>query len=676
VYRGAVVVSRGILIIGEVKIAIAIENFDPRAGGRERSTLQIARQLLGRGHGVTVLANRATAAGRVALPEARFIVADGPTTKHGRGLARFAGWVGGQLDGGEHDTSLSVTMAVPAAVVQPREGCVAESFARKLAMDRSRPGGWAKALGTRLRPKLRAWMMLERRTLADARVKHICAISHYIAAQFEHHHGLSPPRLVSNPNAAEVERLNPVQREAVRATLELNEHDVAFLFASMDARRKGLGQLLRAFRTVVRQQPRAKLLVAGPAGGRAQPNVRWLGPSDRIDELYAACDVTVLPTWYDPAAKVTLESLLHGRPTISTLTNGSSQWVYSPTGGQTIPTPFDAVPPGILRSDHPQAGRVIDSAANIDALAAAMIELCDAEVRQAASAACAGLEQHITMQAHVDQLEKLLAATAGGSARRGEHEVVAVRRFARALVLGGVERVQRLQLAVKKERPGVAQGPEVVEHAVDPAVGVVAGFAFKQQRGRVRAERLLGPAEHGQLVAFDIALDEPHRAVRVLVEQGVERVAGDGDGVTRIARFFGFQRCAGRGPVTGDEQLGPARLIGQRQGERGDVVQGHRFEVAFELVGQGGLGLDAEHPAGRADRLGHPVGVRPFVRADVDGGVAGLQGVEHEADLRRVVTIAVAIRAVEQAILLIKRRGHGRQPSTKRSTPRRRGKKI
>ena len=38
-----------------MKLAMVIERFDPAAGGAERSTFQIAGELLSRGHDVTII---------------------------------------------------------------------------------------------------------------------------------------------------------------------------------------------------------------------------------------------------------------------------------------------------------------------------------------------------------------------------------------------------------------------------------------------------------------------------------------------------------------------------------------------------------------------------------------------------------------------------------------------
>jgi UDP-glucose:(heptosyl)LPS alpha-1,3-glucosyltransferase len=190
-----------------------------------------------------------------------------------------------------------------------------------------------------------------------------------------------------------------------------------FLFAAMNPGLKGLGPLIDAFARTHAAEERARLIVAGTLdyGYQTQARrlgvfdaVRFVGPTRDTDPLYTACDVTVLPSFYDPSSKVVLESLLHGRPAISTLFNGASQWIHSPDGALAPPSPFDPTAAKGLLHDGPRAGRVVADPADVEALSAAMIELCDDDERERCAAATEGLAEHITMKAHVDQLETLL----------------------------------------------------------------------------------------------------------------------------------------------------------------------------------------------------------------------------------------------------------------------------
>lgn len=408
-----------------MRIAVIVENFDPAAGGRERSTQQVARELIRRGYEVAIIANSAAGSPETLLPGSRFILANGLRTKYALGLWRFSSWVQRQLDAGNFDASLSMTMAVAADVVQPREGTVVESRRRKLAMDSRRPAGRLRRLGTLLRAKSWCWLRLERRTLRSPRLKRVVAISQYVQHQLNWHYGLTGERVAFVPNAAEVPAIEPAarakQRAETRRRWKVADDDVVYFFASMEAHRKGLAQAIAAFAKLLPGAPKARLVIAGlnDAAPRREiarlgltDAVRWLGPTRQIDECYAASDVTILPSWYDPASKVVIESLLHGVPAISTLTNGASEWIYSPDGSTPIPSPFDGGTHGVVRGRQIQAGRVVAEAGDVASITQAMAELYDPVERSRCAAACAGMDRFLSMKAHVGALEMVLASVA------------------------------------------------------------------------------------------------------------------------------------------------------------------------------------------------------------------------------------------------------------------------
>lgn len=406
-----------------MNIAIVIERFIPGAGGNERSTEQIARRLVDRGHSVTIL----TSVGPEqsvgdALPGAAIEVRKGLSTKTAGGLIEFVRWTDRRLDSGDFDVSLSVTSAVAASVMQPRGGTVRQTLARNIAMRAKPLKRITKSIAVALSPKHRALLWAERRALRSPRTKRIAAVSKYVADQLFHHYTMPSRMIEVIPNAAEIERWDESDRlrtrRRTRQTLGLDDNDVAFVFAAMNPSLKGLPYLREAMRALRADEPRAKLIIAGSMRRATEPTedgVTWVGPTSRMDALYAAADVTVLPSWYDPSSKVVLESLLHRVPAITTLHNGACQWVLSPSGADDPPSAFDPPSPEALQGRSQRAGRVIDSPANVSALTQAMRELCDDTLRRACSMSCIGIERRISMDVHVDALEKLLHEVAGAS---------------------------------------------------------------------------------------------------------------------------------------------------------------------------------------------------------------------------------------------------------------------
>jgi UDP-glucose:(heptosyl)LPS alpha-1,3-glucosyltransferase len=387
-----------------MKIAIVIERFDPEAGGAERSTAQIAGELVGRGHAVTVLAGSSPLSVGVKDYQGmgvKVMLGDGGRFKSAGHVRRFEGWVREELSAGGFDTSLSVTTNAPARVVQPRGGTVLEVRERNLA---TRGGGLSrliKRLSVALSPKQRAVAAAERRTLSDPMVKRFVAVSDYVVRQFAGHYGITGERVVVIPNAAAMPKVGAGERAEirarVRAELGLKEGDVAFLFAAFNPRLKGIDTLLKAL-ALRKEDGRAVALCAGEFGRREKglaerlgvmERVRDLGPGRKMAELYVAADVTVLPSYYDPSSKVIIESLMMGVPAISTSYNGSSDMIIEKATGVT-------------------RGRVIAEPSDERALAMAMRELEQDDERARCGAACVGLSEKLSMKVHVDALEVVL----------------------------------------------------------------------------------------------------------------------------------------------------------------------------------------------------------------------------------------------------------------------------
>ncbi len=389
-----------------MRTAVVIESFDPAAGGNERSTLQILQELAGRGHDLTLLTGYCPPS--VEVPGV-LIRAFAETRSSSAGRLRgFARWAEQELAGHASplfDTSLSMTMAVAARIVQPRGGTIRETQRRNVAL---RPSTWErlqKNLLTRLNAKQRSLLRLERRTLAHPRVYRVAALSRYVIRQLEQHYAFPAERTLMIPNAAVMPHATPAQqriwREQIRVLHDIPADHTVFLFAAQNPRLKGLGTLIQALGDPGLEDLPLTVLLAGGFGERERRQLaaagvtgrtRTLGPVADMPPLFAAADVTVLPSWYDPSSKVVLESLMLATPAISTAFNGASDHLVPPQG--------------------PPRGLVIADPGDGPALAAAMRRLADPGFRGECSAACVGLADQLSMARHVDRLEAVLRESA------------------------------------------------------------------------------------------------------------------------------------------------------------------------------------------------------------------------------------------------------------------------
>jgi UDP-glucose:(heptosyl)LPS alpha-1,3-glucosyltransferase len=127
-------------------------------------------------------------------------------------------------------------------------------------------------------------------------------------------------------------------RGSTREALGLGEKDIAVLFAGSGWERKGLRFAIEAV-----QRAGLRLLVAGRGESRkfASPRVQFLGVVHEMPSLYAAADIFLLPTIYDPFSNACLEALAAGRPVITTRGNGFSEIIESARQGTIIEDPRD-----------------------------------------------------------------------------------------------------------------------------------------------------------------------------------------------------------------------------------------------------------------------------------------------------------------------------------------------
>jgi len=127
-------------------------------------------------------------------------------------------------------------------------------------------------------------------------------------------------------------------RAEARQIWNIDEKTFCPLFLGTGWERKGLATAIRAADCL----EDTTLLVAGRgvADRYRGTNVRFLGPVKDIASLFAASDILVLPTWYDPFSNACLEALAAGLPVITTDANGFSEIIERGVHGD-ITSPGD-----------------------------------------------------------------------------------------------------------------------------------------------------------------------------------------------------------------------------------------------------------------------------------------------------------------------------------------------
>jgi glycosyltransferase involved in cell wall biosynthesis len=130
-------------------------------------------------------------------------------------------------------------------------------------------------------------------------------------------------------NGVDPEKYNPekVSRNAVDEVKSRYDGDPLILFIGRLVKVKGVDNLVKSMRYVLEKYPKAKLLIIGVGdlleqvlrdsesiGGIAVIN-RFLSEEERI-AYYAACDLAVFPSIYEPFGIVALEAMAMGKPVV------------------------------------------------------------------------------------------------------------------------------------------------------------------------------------------------------------------------------------------------------------------------------------------------------------------------------------------------------------------------
>jgi len=384
-------------------LAIVIDTYHPCGGGAQRSTSQIATELVTRGHKVELIAGYCPQDVKIPGVKITRFSTNGPRSAWW--VAGFSRWATTQLLNGHFESSLSVTTSVPASLIQPRSGTLRETLVRNIAMRSGPLKRLSKKMLLKLSVKQQILLALERKTLAHPMVRWIAPGSRYVARQLEHHYQIDASRIKLIPNAAQMPRVNDedrsMWRHQIREAMSISDETTVYLFAAFNPRLKGVETLLHATRRLIDRGINLTVLLAGKMGYAQQhmaaklqirDHVRMVGTTNQMAQLYAAADVTVHPTFYDPASKVVIESLMMGTPAISTSFNGASDLILTDNG-------------------QSPRGRVIQDPADIEALSLAMTELADPKLRSQCVEAMSGLADSLSIQRHVDLLEPLLASS-------------------------------------------------------------------------------------------------------------------------------------------------------------------------------------------------------------------------------------------------------------------------
>lgn len=369
-----------------MRVAIVIRSLDPRRGGAEHWTWQFAHELAQRGHEVHAVAE--------SFPDApappwliphRLPASASPTVFAARACERLrrlavdiihdmgCGWYG--------------------HVFQPHGGSRTAAFEHNLRLA-PRWWRWCKRHLAGWLPRYRRFGRLQRRQyVADGRL--FVALSQMVAEHFQRYHAVPPSDIRLVYNGVDTERFAPCwqarHRQAVRDQFGLRD-ELLLLTVAHNFELKGVPTVIAAVGALRR---RGIAVHAAIVGGKrvaaryhrlvhncgARGGVTFVGATDDTVPYFAAADVYVHPTWYDPCSLVVLEALASGVPVITSRFNGAGELIL----------------PG-------REGYVVDDPGDVDTIADLVTRLLDPARRAAMGQAARRLALQHTLAHNVEQL--------------------------------------------------------------------------------------------------------------------------------------------------------------------------------------------------------------------------------------------------------------------------------
>jgi UDP-glucose:(heptosyl)LPS alpha-1,3-glucosyltransferase len=189
-------------------------------------------------------------------------------------------------------------------------------------------------------------LRLEQSLFSGSNAKRVIAGSQMVKDEIINLYGYPADKIdiVRNGVPLKKFRFDPELREKSREELNLKPDQIALLFAGSGWERKGLLFAIEA--AALGGDRKMRLLVAGRGNARlyktrrlrfwSEEPVQFLGEIADMLRVYAAADIFILPTIYDPFSNACLEALACGLPVITTRSNGFSEIIGNRVHGSII----------------------------------------------------------------------------------------------------------------------------------------------------------------------------------------------------------------------------------------------------------------------------------------------------------------------------------------------------
>jgi UDP-glucose:(heptosyl)LPS alpha-1,3-glucosyltransferase len=318
-------------------------------GGTERYLQQIAAHLAAEGHAVTVVCRSHE---RPPHPAVRFVILRDVALGKPWRMWAFARAVERHVRTASYDVVFALGKTWTHDVIRLGGGCE-QTYLDVAHQATLRP--WERRLATGLLQH-RVALAIEARALAPGAYERVITNSEMVKRDVMQRYHVPPDHVTVIYNGVDLSRFDRQRHQAVAAALRagcgFSVDDFVVLFLGTGYGRKGLARVMDAFPRLRREHPRARLMVVGYDSAQSAfarraerlgiaASVRFLGGRRDAEVCFAAADLYVLPTYYDPFANSTLEALASGLPVVTTESNGASEVLSHRVNASVLPADAD-----------------------------------------------------------------------------------------------------------------------------------------------------------------------------------------------------------------------------------------------------------------------------------------------------------------------------------------------
>ncbi len=208
-----------------------------------------------------------------------------------------------------------------------------------------------KALDHRLYRSLLCFV--ERLIISRSGPKACIVVSRAMQEEFARHYGDAAKNIIVIPNGVDTLRFHPTNRllyrDQIRQKHGVPRSDPLLLFAGGDWERKGVRYILEALPLLSKRN--TKVIISGSGDEkfygrlaelkRVRERIIFVPHSSKLWEYYAASDVLVFPTIYEPFGLVIIEAMASGLPVITSRVAGAADLIVDGVNGFLLRAPSD-----------------------------------------------------------------------------------------------------------------------------------------------------------------------------------------------------------------------------------------------------------------------------------------------------------------------------------------------